>query len=380
MLQTDDFGNVRHFESYMRWIDKILQRNFFFVGLMLIVCGCGSEPLAQSGDQYDLKPLQNFKSAYEGRFSADGKIVTEGTGQPASVSVVSTSDGKTICRFNLPRDATQRASALSPDGKVVAISYYTYSQKIVTRHLQLLNSSDCTVQSQIDQRTANYIGRYLSFSDDSRYLAEAADLPLVWDVAARKESFIATLPDKYYPKNALISPNGLWLATSSELFVAPDTFRSFHIANIKDKSRKELNKATVVDFTFSRDSTLLVTTEKVLDDIGMLLYTKAVVYEVGTWNIKKEFVLGMFTRSLSLSPDNSLLAIGTTEGLIKLFAMSTGKLVNETYHYKRTKTDDLRRVPHMVSVVHHIEFSPDGTMVLSGGMNGTVRLWRLIKK
>ena len=46
-------------------------------------------------------------------------------------------------------------------------------------------------------------------------------------------------------------------------------------------------------------------------------------------------------------------------------------------HYKRTKADDLAGRMHMITFLDYVEFSPDGKMLLTGGEDDTVKLWKI---
>jgi WD40 repeat protein len=65
---------------------------------------------------------------------------------------------------------------------------------------------------------------------------------------------------------------------------------------------------------------------------------------------------------IALSPDGSVLAVGTVSGTISFFSVATG-----VEHPTRRHTADVTAVA----------YSPDGTKVLTGSLDGTARLWDL---
>jgi WD40 repeat protein len=70
-----------------------------------------------------------------------------------------------------------------------------------------------------------------------------------------------------------------------------------------------------------------------------------------------------FVRSVSFSPDGSLLASGSADDTIKLWRVSDGSLV-------RTLTGH-------TGFVRSVSFSPDGSLLASGSADDTIKLWRV---
>ncbi|OGO29359.1 MAG: hypothetical protein A2W33_05005 [Chloroflexi bacterium RBG_16_52_11] len=86
-----------------------------------------------------------------------------------------------------------------------------------------------------------------------------------------------------------------------------------------------------------------------------------ILYMAETMKERFHWELGATTGSLSFSPDSRLLAAGSRDGQVRIWEVSSGKLIHAIEAHKKG--------------VNRVTFHPDGTMLASGGNDAMARLW-----
>jgi WD40 repeat protein len=90
-------------------------------------------------------------------------------------------------------------------------------------------------------------------------------------------------------------------------------------------------------------------------------FGEVVVFDVNARQPLRELVCGSEAYCLAFSPDDSLLATGHGDSLIRIWDVTTGRLRAELLGHER--------------VVNDLAFSPDGRTLFSSANDGAVRLW-----
>jgi len=215
----------------------------------------------------------------------------------------------------------------------------------------------------------------LSFSSEGSYLAAASVDPQIWDTRSGRLIYEGRHSNDFKLENELLTSDGNWLVFNEESFVPPDTFSKFFVVNVKTKDANLLSTEIIHFYKFSNDSKYLFLI--VSKDIRSRNNVK--VYDVANWTVEKNFAsINSISKVADVSPDNTMIASGDTDGKFSITSLLTGAVLAEEFHYKRTRLDDILDRMHMITQIIHVEFSPDGTVLLTGGEDGSVKLWRLI--
>jgi WD40 repeat protein len=193
-----------------------------------------------------------------------------------------------------------------------------------------------------------------------------------------------------------ISRDGTWLASSAEDF----TVRIWRLSNGIPTQVIDEGMAGINCLIFTRDSQAVVWGE----DNGTIRVRSL----KGKW-IQVFKNTSQSVTSLDITPDGTSLAAGYADGLIRLWRLEDGALV-QTLHESQAEVTDLSFSPDgkwLVSAsqdhalrlwqfdgtqfislpvriltghagaVNSVDFSPNGEWILSGSSDGTVRLWIL---
>jgi WD40 repeat protein len=236
----------------------------------------------------------------------------------------------------------------SPDGTLVAAGS-SYGE------LRLLDAATLTLQA-VWEGTHETDVRSVAFSPDGTTLATVGydQAVKLWDVASGAE--LASAPGHTRQvSNLALSPDGrLILAGSYDgtLRVWDITGDDAHpVFAAKEGVSSTTDNLHIADF--SPDGTRFAgfygSTLRVWETAS-----GALLFEVG------DYELGFF-RSLSFSPDGSVIAVTNRNATVLLWDAQTGDLLNTLTGHTDSTTPVL--------------FSADGSLLISGGGDGTVRVW-----
>jgi WD40 repeat protein len=174
---------------------------------------------------------------------------------------------------------------------------------------------------------------------------------------------------------SLLSPDSKWLAVNFRRFIPPGFYNVVQLFEIESGREIMLQTNVYNDWRFSADSKMLAISAST--DVGKI--TQRAVAEF--WDVdnstRKQVIevpsgwQGAFT--LAISPDGEIAAIGGRK-MFGLFSIATGELLVEKAHPTKEFASPL------LYDLAWIEFSPDGEFLLTGGNDGTVRLWRIKRK
>lgn len=303
------------------------------------------------------------------RFSPDGKTVATGWGD-GTIRIWDVATRKNIAAFVSPKvnpDETVliRSVAFSPDGKTVASANTGTSSSGMIRLWDLATGKNIAAfNGQQNSRVLS--GIYcVVYSPDGKKLASGHEdnLIRVWDAASGEivNTFQAGDDDCGYA--VAFSPNGETLASGGadgEIF----------LWDVTSGENQLIIKAvgsgnSVTSLAYHPDGKTL--------GAGCWMEGGGMLWDVATGkNIAKfkpdrvysEIAQNTedMTYSVAFSPNGQSFAQGCDNGLIVLWDVNSRAITSVLYGH--------------ANLVRSIDFSPDGNTLVSGGIDGTVRLYR----
>ncbi len=291
-----------------------------------------------------LDPIATFDENSQGitavAFSPDGRFFAA-SGRDGLIRVWR-SDKKQIWKILGEHAGWVKCLAFSPDGKFLASGGSDKTVRLwdtsVWRPVRTLSGHERSVNT-------------VQFSPDSKTLASAGDDTeiLVWDVeSGRKVKALGRHKD--IVTSLSFYPNGKFLASGSADF----KIKIWATDNWKEAAEIGGIPNSVEAVAFSPDGKLLV---------GCWEGT------IGVWTADQGKRINTFRfatriKSLSFVPGSSILAVAGTDKIIRILNGETG--------------GELRKLEGHAESVEAIQFSPAGRLLVSGGLDSSVKLWEAL--
>jgi WD40 repeat protein len=327
-----------------------------------------------------LRREQTFTGAHKGFFSPTGSHLA--LMDKDYIDVIELASGRKLFRL-APPSASFLGAAFSPDGRLLATAYrvedggQTPSIKVTLwdavsgKEVRTLPATDHDWRRPVDN---------LSFSGDGQLLASnIGGIARLWEVSTGREvrRFLPPSgPEGIEAERALLSPDGKWLAVQFKLQSPQHSYDAIHMWNLATGQQRVLETAVYLDWAFSADSTSLAVTA-IADKGKVSERSVAEIWEVNSGQRKQVIEVprpwqGAF--ALAFSPDATLLVIGGRK-MFGIYATQTGTLLVEEAHLSSRFGVESQQIYDL----SHIEFSPDGHLLLTGGNDRTIKLWNIVK-
>jgi WD40 repeat protein len=324
-----------------------------------------------------LTKVRTFEGFHKAFFSPDGALLA--LMDKSYAEVVETGSARVRYRVAVQNSALLGVS-FSPDGRLLATAYrveaggqssikVTLWDALTGKQSHALPPEDKDWRRIVDD---------LSFSKDGTLLASnLGGVARLWDVMSGEEvqKFLPAAHNKSaQPERALLTPDGKRIVVYFKNWSNENPYSAVHVYSVAGALETTLRTNVYLDWAISRDSSrlaIIATTDK-----GHINEHSAVeIWEAHTWERSRVIEAPLSLRaaySLDLSPDGEYVAIGGLKK-IGIFSARTGVLLAEESHSGAGSWSG----PRQLSEVSHVEYSPDGRLLVTGSNSGTIKLWQV---
>lgn len=282
-------------------------------------------------------------------FRDGGSVKTVAYSPVDSAVVASGGSDRAVKLWDLPNNTVTtlgshadivNAVAFSPDGQLLASGGDDYACKL----WDILLERRVATFEHIVNRSRSQI-KAVDFSHDGQMLATAGVDVKLWDIHARKE--IATFEHGRWVLAVAFSPDGRFLATGDEI----GQVKVWDIQRQSIVVQLEGDATSIYTVKFSPDGEILA---------GAGYEGEIKLWQVQSWELLGKLGAHATAYTISFSPDSKILA-STGYEFVNLWQVDSGeKIATLTEH---------------TGWVNAVAFSPDGSALISGGDDATLRIW-----
>ncbi len=196
---------------------------------------------------------------------------------------------------------------------------------------------------------------------------DSHDVLQIWDVA--KAQPVATLKSGYsYSLRPIFSPDGKWVAAVQSLRRYADWIRVWNARTGEIVNALGGPDNDITDFSFSADGRFLIGAAGGSAWIWDL-HPGTEPEEIQLYEGKVDWNLNVYPNTVTavtLSPNDQVIAIGTSE--------------NDIQVYDRKTQQPLFQLKGHSSAIHRLSFNPDGKMLASVDEDGVLIIWDLVSR